>query len=152
VTLLPLAALAAAAGLTGASLGLAVPAGAATRPTMVKATETDFHIALSKKGFAPGKYAFVAVNKGQTTHALEITGSGVHATTKDFSPGQRATLTVTLRKGTYDIFCPVPGHKALGMNVTITVGGAATSAAVGATVSDARGGSSGAGGGGGYRY
>ena len=33
---------------------------------------------------------------------------------------------MTLKKGAYDIDCPVPGHKALGMNVNITVGGAAT--------------------------
>jgi uncharacterized cupredoxin-like copper-binding protein len=128
VALLPLAALATAGGLSGATLGLdavaATPAGASTQPTSVKATETDFHIALSKKSFAPGRYTFVTVNKGQTTHALEITGSGLkNAFTKNLSPGQQAKLTVTLKKGAYDIFCPVPGHKALGMNVNITVSG-----------------------------
>ena len=48
------------------------------------------------------------------------------AMTKDISPGQSAKLTVTLKKGAYDIDCPIPGHKALGMNVNITVGGAST--------------------------
>jgi hypothetical protein len=50
------------------------------------------------------------------------------AMTKDIQPGQSATLAVTLKKGAYDIFCPIPGHKALGMNVTINVGGATTTA------------------------
>ena len=60
------------------------------------------------------------------THALEITGPGLkNPSTKNLSPGQSAKLTVTFKKGAYDIFCPVPGHKALGMNVNITVGGAA---------------------------
>jgi uncharacterized cupredoxin-like copper-binding protein len=101
------------------------PASAAS-VTTVKAVETDFHIALSKTSFKAGKYTFVAQNKGQTTHALMITGPGIKmARTKDISPGQSAKLNVTFKKGAYDIYCPVPGHKAMGMNVNITVGGAA---------------------------
>ena len=118
-----LVALAAAAGATVVS---AAPASASS-VTTVKAVETDFHIALSKSSFKPGKYTFVAVNKGQTTHALMITGPGISmAMTKHLSPGQSAKLTVTFKKGAYDIDCPIPGHKALGMNVNITVGGSAT--------------------------
>jgi uncharacterized cupredoxin-like copper-binding protein len=116
-----LVALAAAAGATAVS---AAPASAAS-VTTVKAVETDFHIALSQSTFKAGKYTFVAQNKGKTTHALMISGPGVKmAMTKDISPGQSAKLTVTLKKGAYDIDCPVPGHKALGMNVNIAVGGA----------------------------
>jgi uncharacterized cupredoxin-like copper-binding protein len=121
---LPVAALALA---SGATVLAAAPASASTSTTTVKATETDFHIALSKTSFKTGKYVFDAVNKGQTTHALMITGPGIKmAMTKDIQPGQSATLAVTLKKGAYDIFCPIPGHKALGMNVNINVGGAAT--------------------------
>ncbi len=130
---LPRVALAATAGATAGMLALgavaAAPAGASSQGTTVKAVETEFHIALSKKTFAPGKYTFEAINKGHTTHALEITGSGLkHAVTKNLSPGQSAKLTVTFKKGPYDIFCPIPGHKALGMNVNVVVGsGGATS-------------------------
>ncbi len=46
--------------------------------------------------------------------------------TKDIQPGQSTKLTVTFKKGAYDIYCPVPGHKALGMNMNISVGGATT--------------------------
>jgi uncharacterized cupredoxin-like copper-binding protein len=136
-----LVALAAAAGATVVS---AAPASASS-VTTVKAVETDFHIALSKSSFKPGKYTFVAVNKGQTTHALMITGPGISmAMTKHLSPGQSAKLTVTFKKGAYDIDCPIPGHKALGMNVNITVGGSAT------TTSKST--SGGNGGSGGYGY
>ena len=123
---LPVAALALASGATVAATVLAAtPASASTGATSIKATETDFHIALSKSSFKAGKYVFDAVNKGQTTHALMITGPGIKmAMTKDIQPGQSATLAVTLKKGAYDIFCPIPGHKALGMNVNINVGGA----------------------------
>lgn len=112
------------------ALSPSTPAGAKTKITTVKAVETDFHIALSKKTFAPGTYIFEAENKAQTTHALEITGPGLkHAETKDISPGKSAKLKVTFKKGKYDIFCPIPGHKMLGMNVNLVVatGKAATS-------------------------
>ncbi len=126
-----LGALVAAAG-AAASLEavMAAPAGASSSTTTVKAVETDFHIALSKKTFTAGRYVFVAVNKGQTTHALQITGPGLsNATTKDIQPGQTTKLTVTLKKGTYDVFCPVPGHKMLGMNQNIAVAGLSVGAA-----------------------
>ena len=97
---------------------------------MVKAVETDFHIALSKHTFGPGRYTFLTENKGHVTHALEITGPGLKSPhTKNLSPGQNAKLTVTFKNGTYDVFCPVPGHKALGMNVNVKVGSRAKTTA-----------------------
>jgi uncharacterized cupredoxin-like copper-binding protein len=138
----------AAAG--GTLLVTAGPAAAAPSATTVKAVETDFHIALSKSSFKPGKYVFVAVNKGQTTHALMITGPGItNAMTKDIQPGQSTKLAVTFKKGAYDIYCPVPGHKMLGMNVNISVGG---TAATTSKNSSSGSGSSSSGGSGGYGY
>jgi uncharacterized cupredoxin-like copper-binding protein len=147
VASLPLAALAVASGATfAATVVSAAPASASTSATSIKAVETDFHIALSKSSFKAGKYVFDAVNKGHTTHALMITGPGIKtAMTKDIQPGQSATLAVTLKKGAYDIYCPIPGHKALGMNVNINVGGAATTSA-GTSKTSTSGGS------GGYGY
>jgi uncharacterized cupredoxin-like copper-binding protein len=115
LSLLPLAAL--------GSLAIASPAAAArAKSTTVTAVETDFHIKLSKSSFKPGTYVFVAENKGQTTHALEITGPGLHSPhTKDINPGQTTKLKVTFKAGRYDIFCPIPGHKALGMNLNVVV-------------------------------
>jgi uncharacterized cupredoxin-like copper-binding protein len=142
IAFVPLAALAAGS----AAVVAAGQAAASTSTTTVKAVETDFHIALPKSSFKAGKYVFNAVNKGHTTHALMITGPGIKmAMTKDISPGQSATLAVTLKKGAYDIDCPIPGHKALGMNVNITVGGGGTTKSSG---SGSSGGTSSAGGGG----
>ena len=113
-----------ATGTTGAAAtttSQAAPAG-----TQVTASLTEFHIALSQQSFAPGTYTFVVSNDGHATHALDITGPGLsNADTSDLSPGQKANLTVTLQAGSYDFFCPVGNHKALGMNmdVTVTVGG-----------------------------
>jgi uncharacterized cupredoxin-like copper-binding protein len=120
----------------------AAPAGAATKT--VTAVETEFHIKLSQTSFKPGKYTFLAENKGKVTHALEITGPGLKSpTTKDLSPGQSAKLTVTFKKGKYDVFCPVPGHKMLGMNVNLVIassGGTTTASKSTSTASTAGGG------------
>jgi uncharacterized cupredoxin-like copper-binding protein len=104
--------------------GPASQAGASTKAVKITAVETEFHIALSKKTFSPGTYIFVAENKGKVTHALEITGPGLHSpATADIQPGKTADLKVTLKDGKYDVFCPVPGHKMLGMNVNVAVSG-----------------------------
>jgi plastocyanin len=99
------------------------PAGASGKTTTVTAVETDFHIALSKKTFTPGTYVFLVENKGGTTHSLTITGPGLkNAASPNINPGQHTTLKVTFKTGKYDVFCPVPGHKELGMNVNLSVG------------------------------
>jgi plastocyanin len=123
------------------SIGTTGPAGASSKVTTVTAKETEFHIALSVKTFSPGKYVFVAENKGTITHALEITGPGLkNATTADLAPGKSAKLKVTLKKGKYDVFCPVPGHKAMGMNANISVGSAGTKLTSTATTKASSGG------------
>ncbi|MEU8031821.1 copper-binding protein [Streptomyces sp. NPDC049099] len=89
----------------------------------VTVTETEYALKLSRSSFTPGTYTFVSDNHGKITHALSIDGPGVEdARTKNVDSGQQATLTVTLKKGTYDLYCPIDGHKQLGMDTHITVG------------------------------
>jgi uncharacterized cupredoxin-like copper-binding protein len=109
-------------GSSGGSSSSSAPA-AGGSGTKVTATETEFHIALSTTTFSPGQYTFTAVNKGHLQHDLVIDGPGVSdAKTQGLlAPGQSGSVTVTLKAGTYDIFCGVPGHKAEGMDVHIKV-------------------------------
>jgi plastocyanin len=90
---------------------------------------TEFHLALSQQTFAPGTYTFVAVNSGQTVHAIEVDGPGVsdQRTPGDVQPGQSASLTVALQPGSYELYCPVDGHKSKGMDTHFTVGSAGES-------------------------
>jgi uncharacterized cupredoxin-like copper-binding protein len=84
---------------------------------------TEFKIGLSQQGFTPGAYTFVATNSGKVVHALEVDGPGVEdQKTAVLQPGQSANLNVNLQKGTYQVYCPVDGHKSLGMTTSITVG------------------------------
>ena len=93
-----------------------------------KVQMTDFHLALSQQNFTPGTYTFVAVNSGQAVHAIEVDGPGVSdQQTDDVQPGQTARLTVTLQPGSYEMYCPVDGHKTKGMDTHFTVGGAGES-------------------------
>ncbi|MEV5971092.1 plastocyanin/azurin family copper-binding protein [Streptomyces sp. NPDC051921] len=92
--------------------------------TQVDADLADFRITLSKQTFEPGAHEFVVKNTGQHEHALEIEGPGGEQKTDPLAPGESATLQVTLKSGTYEIYCPVDGHKDLGMKTEITVGGA----------------------------
>jgi uncharacterized cupredoxin-like copper-binding protein len=119
----PAAAASPAAASSSAAPSSAAPSAAAGGTTAVTAAETEFHIALSTKSFSPGTYKFTAVDNGHLQHNLVINGPGVNQvkTAGLLSPGQSASVTVTLHKGSYDIYCGVPGHKAEGMNVNITV-------------------------------
>ena len=59
-------------------------------------------------------------NASQTPHAVEIEGNGVEKKTNTVTGGS-AKLTVDLKPGKYEFYCPVDGHKAAGMKGTLTV-------------------------------
>jgi plastocyanin len=107
-------------GTTGAkSASTAPPAAGSHRLT---ATESEYKIVLSSASVPAGKYVIEAVNNGAISHTLAINGPGTAGTqTSSISPGASSTLKVTLSKGTYDLYCTVPGHKALGMDAKLTV-------------------------------
>jgi uncharacterized cupredoxin-like copper-binding protein len=95
--------------------------GAAT----VTVTETDFALALDRPSLPPGHYTFHVVNSGRTEHALELEGPGVdEQKTAVLHPGQSADLSAQLQAGDYDLYCPVDGHRGMGMEAKLTVGGA----------------------------
>ena len=105
---------------TGAAATNATPPAAGSH--RLTATESEYKIVLSSASVPAGKYVIDAMNKGTIDHALAVNGPGTAGTqTSTISPGASATLTVTLSKGSYDIYCPVPGHKALGMDTKLTV-------------------------------
>ena len=117
-----------AAALAAAVAGAAFAGVVAHKSAAVKTvnvTEKEFHISLSPAKGAAGPVKFVIKNTGKYAHALEISGPGVKAKrTPLIKPGKSATLAVTLKSGTYSIWCPVPGHAAQGMKTSLSVGGA----------------------------
>ena len=96
--------------------------GAASGKT-IDVTLKDFSITLAGgSSVQPGTYTFVVTNQGPSDHNLTVNGPGVsNQATPTFGTGTK-DLTVTLKSGTYDLYCSVPGHKALGMDTKLTVG------------------------------
>ena len=72
---------------------------------------------------APGTYTFNVTNDGQTQHALEIEGNGVEEETDTLGPGDSGEVTVELAAGEYELYCPIGGHRANGMEGTLVVAG-----------------------------
>lgn len=54
-------------------------------------------------------------------HAIAIEGQGVDKDGEVVQPGGTSTVTATLKPGKYVFYCPVPGHRAGGMQGTLTV-------------------------------
>jgi plastocyanin len=102
--------------------------------TPIAVTLKNYSITLSQKPTTAGTYTFTVTNKGPSSHNLTINGPGVaNQTTGTFTPSSTAkTLTVTLKNGAYDFYCSVPGHKQLGMNVEVMIGGGSSSGGSGA--------------------
>jgi uncharacterized cupredoxin-like copper-binding protein len=94
---------------------------APSAPIAVKVTEVDFKIQLPKTTFKAGPTTFQVTNSGKVPHDLVVKGNGVNAKTPLLNPGQSKTLKVDLKPGTYELYCSVPGHKQLGMDLHITV-------------------------------
>jgi uncharacterized cupredoxin-like copper-binding protein len=91
----------------------------------VQIKETEYKLAPAKVTIAaPGTVTFEAMNAGKIEHALEIEGNGVKQKIGAIAPGSSAKLTVDLSKaGTYQLYCPIDGHRGLGMQATVVVGG-----------------------------
>jgi uncharacterized cupredoxin-like copper-binding protein len=89
----------------------------------VDLTATDFTFTPSDPTVKSGEVTFNLKNDGETAHSLEIEDvNGEDAEIEgDVSPGQSGTLEVNLKPGTYEFYCPVDGHKEMGMTGEIRV-------------------------------
>jgi len=68
-----------------------------------------------------GVTTFKVSNTGKEMHNFEIEGNGIEKRVGKLNPGETKTLLVELKPGTYEVYCPVPGHKSHGMSLDLTV-------------------------------
>jgi uncharacterized cupredoxin-like copper-binding protein len=107
---------------------------AAAPASAVPVSLGEMFVRPARTSFKAGKVTFLAKNDGATTHMLMVertplkmdspgnpTESAALADTGTLQPGQSKAITVTLKPGTYVLFCNVPGHYAAGQHITITV-------------------------------
>ena len=97
--------------------GSAVPGG-----TTLTVTEWEYAISFAAVTIAPGTYTVEVANHGKMSHNLNIKGPGVdNWQSPTLSPGTTSRLAVTLQAGTYELWCSIDHHKALGMDNRIHV-------------------------------
>lgn len=69
-----------------------------------------------------GATTFKVTNTGKESHGFEIEGNGIEKQIKPrLKEGECGSLRVNLKPGTYQVYCPVKGHKMLGMSLKLTV-------------------------------
>ena len=66
-----------------------------------------------------GKVTLKLVNQSQIPHAIEVEGNGVEEET-DTVTGKNAEVTIDLKPGKYEYYCPVSNHRET-MKGTLTV-------------------------------
>ena len=67
-----------------------------------------------------GKVTFKFDNPSAVPHAFEIEGNGIEEET-DVITKSDASVTVDLKPGKYEYYCPVGQHRSAGMEGTLTV-------------------------------
>jgi PQQ system protein len=126
LALVPLGLLLAACGGSSGSEGSA--AGGAVIQT-IRISEKEYSLNPSTVTLPkPGTYEFDVTNDGSITHAFNVeeSGGGDEAEAGDIDPGSHKTVKFTFSAGgSYEMYCPIDGHKTQGMAGTIMVGGAA---------------------------
>jgi uncharacterized cupredoxin-like copper-binding protein len=80
-------------------------------------------LAFDKKSLTAkaGKVTITMANPSQLPHGVGVDGNGVDKVGQVVQKGGTSTVTLTLKPGKYEFFCPVPGHKEAGMKGTLTV-------------------------------
>jgi uncharacterized cupredoxin-like copper-binding protein len=127
LVLLPLAALLTACGGGYGGGSKSASSGGSVLRT-IQISEQEYSLNPSTVSVAkPGTYSFEVTNKGKITHAftIEASGGGNEVESGDIQPGSHKTVKYTFKAGTsYEMYCPIDGHKAQGMAGTISVGAA----------------------------
>ena len=102
-------------------------------PAAVSAKLSEWKVELSEATIAAGPVTFTITNAGSIPHAFEVEGEGIEQETELIQPSSTATLTLTLKPGTYEVYCPVgeDSHKKLGMETHLKVVGSKSSGSSG---------------------
>src|SRR5437763_9864527 len=115
-----------ALALAGAALAAVMSHAGAGAATAITVTEREYKLTLSKKIAGAGTVTFTVHNVGRVKHALAASGGGLSGVKKTLAiaPGMTRTLTVKFSSGgTVHVWCPMPGHAALGMKTSLKVSG-----------------------------
>jgi plastocyanin len=118
-----------AAALLGALVG-AAPRPRPDTSAQVSVRLSEWNVVLSQASVAAGSVTFAITNAGSIPHGFEVEGQGIEREIEMIQPGASDTLTLTLKAGSYEVYCPVgsDSHKKLGMDTHLKVVGATSPA------------------------
>jgi plastocyanin len=109
---------------TSSSASSAPASGGASTLTQAADPSGSLKFVKSSLTAKAGKVTIKFTNASMLPHNFTIqqdTGGSVVGATPTFSGGGTKTLSVTLKPGTYTFYCSVDGHRAAGMQGTLTV-------------------------------
>jgi uncharacterized cupredoxin-like copper-binding protein len=110
---------------TGAGVATAGESAHAAKATRTLKADPGGELKFNKRKLsAPaGKVTVVMKNPSSSgsEHGIEVEGKGKEKRGKIVQPGKTTKVTLTLKPGKYEFYCPVTGHKAAGMKGTLTV-------------------------------
>jgi uncharacterized cupredoxin-like copper-binding protein len=91
----------------------------------IPVTLSEWKVKLGRDTVPAGKITFQIKNEGQMTHGFFVRGNGVQQGSPDIAVGQSGTLSVTLKPGSYTVYCPLAdlSHRKAGMMTTLVVTG-----------------------------
>lgn len=89
----------------------------------VAVTLTEWKVGLARDTVKAGPVTFRVKNAGTIAHGFYVIGDKMDKGTSDIPAGQEASLTLTLKVGTYEVFCPMSdnSHKMAGMTRKLIV-------------------------------
>lgn len=104
------------------ALLLAAPASAAA-PSRLLVEADEWSLVLSRPGVPSGSLIVQLLNRGEDGHDLRLrrVGGGRTVGVSETRPGRTAELRLRLRRGSYRLWCSLPGHRAAGMRATLRV-------------------------------
>ncbi|MGY1601794.1 cupredoxin domain-containing protein [Geodermatophilus sp. SYSU D00815] len=107
-----------AAATTESSPAESVPA----QPQALAVSSIDFGYEMDSTDLAAGEYEITLTNTGNASHDVVVEQDGAEvARSQVIGPGETSTFTVALEPGSYVFFCSVGNHRAMGMEVDVTV-------------------------------
>jgi plastocyanin len=99
--------------------------GAASKLTVAADAGGQLKFDKTKLTAKAGKVTITMDNPSAVPHSVAVEGSGVDKEgtggKSGVGKGEKSTLTVNLKPGTYSFYCPVDGHEAAGMKGALTV-------------------------------
>ena len=103
--------------------GLAAVFSSAAAAQAVPVTLSEWKVELSRDTLKAGPVTFRVKNTGTMVHGFQVEGPGVDKGTPQIPVGQSLSLSVNLKPGTYEVYCPMAeqSHKKAGMTKKITV-------------------------------